>query len=348
MTGSGRGDAARAPDRSREASCNVMFRSAGPPSRGSFPRRPGLDPGPIPDRLRPPQPFEKGLDRSRLPRALGMGPGSSPGRRDGCGPRAQNPANPISSQPPSRGRRMRARAPAHSSVVSWDVMKCNGPGRNRRFRAGGEGGGRVRQGHGGSSVRLVFIRHIAPAMERPFIARICVRARAGVSAGAVRAPDCPRARQAEDALRLSAEPESARMRVGAGRLRPVMECHIYSHFVMVATAKGFLAGGEGEGRVDDGHGRGSFVPARVRRGRRRGFANRPPRLWSDPLPRAFACGRGRALAPARFARLIARARGRQRTHLACLPNRGRSAPGRCGRDAVHGCRFPRTNHSINR
>ena len=183
-----------------------------------------------------------------------------------------------------------------------------------------------------------------PAMERPFIACICVRARARVGAGAVHAPDCPRARQAEDALRLSAEPESIRMRVGAGRLRPVMECHIYSHFVMVAAAKDFLAGGGGEGRVDDGHGRGSFVPARVRRG----FADRPPRHRSDPLPRAFACGRGRVLAPARFARLIARVRGRRRTHFACRPNRGRSAPGRRGRDAVHGCRFPRTNHSTNR
>ena len=36
----------------------------------------------------------------------------------------------------------------------------------------------------------------------------------------------------------------------------------------------------------------------------------------DPLPRAFACGRGRVFAPARFARLIARAR----------PSAGRTSP----------------------
>ena len=42
---------------------------------------------------------------------------------------------------------------------------------------------------------------------------------------------------------------------------------------------------------------------------------RPPRrrlAGRDPLPRAFACGRGRVSAPARFARLIARARGSRR------------------------------------
>ena len=55
---------------------------------------------------------------------------------------------------------------------------------------------------------------------------------------------------------------------------------------------------------------------------------------SDPLSRAFACGRGRVSAPARFAHLIARARGRHRTHLACRLNRGRSAPGRRGREAA--------------
>ena len=46
----------------------------------------------------------------------------------------------------------------------------------------------------------------------------------------------------------------------------------------------------------------------------------------DPLSRAFACGRGRVSASARFARLIARvglrARARRRAHLACWPNRG--------------------------
>ena len=164
-------------------------------------------------------------------------------------------------------------------VLSWSGAKSAFPGGWRGRWSGQVGAWRLL-----GSARVHSAHR--PAMERPFIARICVRARARVGAGAVRAPDCPRARQAEGALRLSAEPKSIRMRVGAGRLQPVMECHIYSHFVMVAAAKGFLAGGEGEGRVDDGHGRGSFVPARVRRGRRRGFADRPPRHRSDPLPRA--------------------------------------------------------------
>ena len=69
------------------------------------------------------------------------------------------------------------------------------------------------------------------------------------------------------------------------------------------------------------------------------------------LYRAYpARGRLRAggrFAPARFARLIARprprARGRLGAHLACRSNRGRSAPDRRGREAVHGCRFPRTH-----
>ena len=48
---------------------------------------------------------------------------------------------------------------------------------------------------------------------------------------------------------------------------------------------------------------------------------------------AGACARaGARIAAARFARLIARAR--RRTHLACRLNRGRSAPGRHGREAV--------------
>ena len=75
------------------------------------------------------------------------------------------------------------------------------------------------------------------------------------------------------------------------------------------------------------------------------FIRRSGPSGSDPLSRAFACGRGRVSAPARFARLIARARGGRRTHLACRLNRGRSAPGRRGRDAVHGRRFPWTHHS---
>ena len=47
---------------------------------------------------------------------------------------------------------------------------------------------------------------------------------------------------------------------------------------------------------------------------------------SDPVSRAIAGGRARASAPARFARLIARAS--RRAHFACASNRGRSAPGR--------------------
>ena len=46
---------------------------------------------------------------------------------------------------------------------------------------------------------------------------------------------------------------------------------------------------------------------------------------------ARLCRRGRVLAPARFARLIARAPGRHGTHFTCRLNRGRSAPGRHGR-----------------
>ena len=52
---------------------------------------------------------------------------------------------------------------------------------------------------------------------------------------------------------------------------------------------------------------------------------RPPRRrpgGRDPVPRAFACGRGRVFAPARFARLIARARpGAGRAPPAALPLR---------------------------
>ena len=57
----------------------------------------------------------------------------------------------------------------------------------------------------------------------------------------------------------------------------------------------------------------------------------------------IACGCGRASAPARFARLIARAR--QRAHFACALNQGRSAPDRHGREAARGCPFPRTHHT---
>ena len=61
--------------------------------------------------------------------------------------------------------------------------------------------------------------------------------------------------------------------------------------------------------------------------------------WRDPVsrvPRPPAPARQRALAPARFARLIARAS--RRTHFACASNRGRSAPGR--REGKRSARTP--------
>ena len=83
----------------------------------------------------------------------------------------------------------------------------------------GEGAGwMVGMRCGGSFRRLAFIR-AGPASERPFIARICVRARARVGAGAVRAPDCARARQAQDAPRLSADSGVGPRRAGAGGTR---------------------------------------------------------------------------------------------------------------------------------
>ena len=106
---------------------------------------------------------------------------------------------------------------------------------------------------------------------------------------------------------------------------------------MVVITEGSPAGGEGEDRVGKGHGRRLPGSARVHPALRPGIG--------DPLSRAFVCRRGRVSAPARFVRLIARARGKRRTHLARRLNRGRSAPDRRGRDAAHGFRFPRTHHS---
>ena len=228
--------------------------------------------------------------------------------------------------------------------MSWSETKSAFPGGSGLCGAVGSG-----KGMGGSSfVRLVFIWRSGPAVERPFTARICVRARARVGAGAVRAPDCPRARQPQgaplpprspfDKLRTGSSWGAGMKGRGPGRGKgsgtagtsPEMSC-----FVMFAMPSAMLC---------------RSVPAY-----RSSTASRPPRFrpprrrpgGRDPLPRAFACGRGRALAPARFARLIARTRGKHRTHLTCRLNRGRSAPGRHGRDAVHGCRFPRTHHSTN-
>ena len=78
----------------------------------------------------------------------------------------------------------------------------------------------------------------APARYgRPFTARICVRARAGVGAGAVRAPDCPRVRQAQGALRLSAE--SGSFRTGPARAGRGSGCRfprtIIAHFLKNAS-----------------------------------------------------------------------------------------------------------------
>ena len=71
----------------------------------------------------------------------------------------------------------------------------------------------------------------------------------------------------------------------------------------------------------------------------------PPaaRPASGPCFARIACGRGRVSAPARFARLIARAS--RRAHFACASNRGRSAPGRREGSGPRGLRLPRTHHN---
>ena len=105
--------------------------------------------------------------------------------------------------------------------------------------------------------------------------------------------------------------------------------------------------------VASGMGGGSFVPLVFPRR----SAAAPDCAWPGgrgwrtarpggkrPCFARIAGGRRRALAPARFARLIARAR--QRAHFACALNQGRSAPGRHGREAARGCTFPRTHHTI--
>ena len=114
------------------------------------------------------------------------------------------------------------------------------------------------------------------------------------------APDARRACLGSDPRQAaSRRPERHRL---DGLLRRVMERHVNSCFVMVVIAEGSPAGGGG--RLGDGHGvRRLLRSARVHPALRPGIG--------DPLSRAFACGRGRVLAPARFARLIARARRTQ-------------------------------------
>ena len=123
-----------------------------------------------------------------------------------------------------------------------------------------------------------------------------------------------------------------------------------------AAADGLLPGGEG-GFVCGGrfrHGRrllGSFdVPPPQRSAAAPDCAWPGGRGWRTARPGGrrpcfarIACGCGRASAPAQFARLTARVR--QRAHFACALNRGRSAPGRHGREAARGCPFPRTHHT---
>ena len=118
---------------------------------------------------------------------------------------------------------------------------------------------------------------------------------------------------------------------------------------------------------------GDPIRGRSRQGRRVGVEV-PARCWAasgttigaycfigPPCPfrssrRRPACGgslfrvyrvraRARPSAPARFARLIARAS--QRAHFTCASNRGRSAPGRHGREAVRGRCFLRTHSSTD-
>ena len=152
--------------------------------------------------------------------------------------------------------------------------------------------------------RSVLLRSVRPAGRPggrdPLIARICVRARAGVGAGAVRAPDCPR------------EAEGAHLPLVPGR-RCEMSCD-----VMFAMPSPMLCGSVCAYRSST-----AFRPPPFR----------PPAAGpaGGTLFRAY---RGRVSAPARFAHLIARAR--QRAHLSCgllrgfqkaaLP--GRAAPGK--------------------
>ena len=123
----------------------------------------------------------------------------------------------------------------------------------------------------------------------------------------------------------------------SGLLQYVMECHINSCFVMVVLAEGFLSGGGGEGRVGKGHGAApSFGSC---------SSGAPARHRSDPLSRAFACGRGRAFG-AGAVRTPDCPRTRQAPdapRLSAESGSFRAGPARTG--CGSGCRFPCTHHS---
>ena len=112
-------------------------------ARGPRPsRRPGLDPGPISDRLRLPQPFEKGLDRLGRTRAPGMGPGSSPTGFTHLCPVARRCVTPTVAPAPEPGPSLGSHGspggPACSSpaAAASEVRDGSPPSRGRR--KGGE------------------------------------------------------------------------------------------------------------------------------------------------------------------------------------------------------------------
>ena len=120
-------------------------------------------------------------------------------------------------------------------------------------------------------------------------------------------------------------------RTGGTPLRHVMECHDLHARGAYAAARPGMGCGDLPGSDSCLSSARLFPSAPV--------SFHPPRrrrtgIGATLLSRAFACGRGRVSAPARFARLIARARGGRRTHFACRLKRGRSAPGRRGREAA--------------
>ncbi len=102
-------------------------------------------------------------------------------------------------------------------------------------------------------------------------------------------------------------------------------CHGMSCFVMRRLSPRFVYPPSGSLA---GH-RASF---------RSSVSSAPPLRGADPVSRISRAG-GRPLAPARFARLIARARGGRRAHLSRAFLRGFFAPGRKRRNRLRECRF---------